>query len=434
MPPRDLLARFRSFRPIGAGAAENTRPSLYRVLLIGGGALVVRLGYWFAFIRHYVPRADAAQYLRIAHNFAIGHGIADYYPQVKIHPTAFRPPLYPALLGGLFKLFGTHLAVAQAANAVLGACVVILASIVATRIAGPRVGLAAAAVVALTPSLVANDLVPLSEPLSLVLFLSVVLLLFDRRWVAAGFASGLLMLTRPSGPALLAVAGVWLVSKAGWKAAFRLGAAAVVTVAPWVVRNQLRLHAPVLVTSNGFNVNAVYSPEALADQAFVDATVDPRFGWLPAVDEAEWDRTLAHHGIYGARTHPAAAAQLVARNAGQMAELLPRYNRGAEWLDGRNLRLRALTLPIFYLTTIVGLLGVWRHRHNPDVILLVVLAAALVVPSVLTVTAPRLRAPLDLALAIAAALALVPPITTERTRLERAHREPALPLHDAGPR
>ena len=405
----------------------KTGSGTHRVLLIGGGALVVRLAYWVAFMRHYVPQSDAAQYLRIAHNFATGHGIADYYPQVHIHATAFRPPLYPALLGGLFKLFGTHLAVAQATNAVLGATVVVLADLVATRIAGPRAGLAAACVVALTPSLIPNDLVALSEPLSLVVFLVVVLLLFGRRWAAAGFATGLLLLTRPSAPALLATAGVWLLSRIGWKAALRFGAAAVVTVAPWVVRNQIRVHSPVLVTSNGFNLNAVYSPEALASQSFVDASVDPRFGWLPAGDEAKWDRTLAQHGIYGARTHPAAVVRRVIRNAGQMAELLPGYNLGAERLDGRNLALRNVTLPVFYLTTVLGIIGLRRHRHSPDLVLLVLLAVVMVVPSTLTVSVPRLRAPLDLALAIAAALSFVKVAATPARRRWLWRRRGRLP-------
>jgi 4-amino-4-deoxy-L-arabinose transferase-like glycosyltransferase len=398
--------------------ATTRGPWLQRALLIGGGALVVRLAYWFAYLRHYVPQTDAAQYVRIAHNFAIGHGIADYYPQVqdhlRVHATAFRPPLYPALLGALFKLFGTHLAVAQAANAVLGAIVVVLADIVATRIAGPRAGLAASGIVALTPSLLANDLVPLSEPLSLVLFLLVLLLLIERRWVTAGFATGLLLLTRPSGPALLLAAGGWLVWKAGWKATLRFAATAMVTVAPWVVRNQIHMHAPVLITSNGFNVNAVYSSEALADGGFVDASIDPRFGWLrPVVDEPKWDQALLRHGLHGAVAHPASVVHVVALNVVHIAELLPGANRGPEQLDGRNLTFRVWTLPVFYLTTALGVLGLWRHRSNRLAVLLVVLAAVLVVPSILTVAVPRLRAPLDLALAIGAALCFLPvsPVT-----------------------
>lgn len=386
----------------------RSRPWVRRAALVGGGAFAVRLLYWLAFLRHYVPQTDAAQYVRIAHNFAIGNGIADTYPQVLVHATAFRPPLYPAMLGLLFKVFGTHLAVAQAANAVVGSLVVVLVDILVTRISTPRAGLIAAAIVAVTPSLLANDLVPLSEPLSLLIFLAIVLLMIDERWLAAGVATGLLLLTRPSAPALLAAGGVWLVSRVGWRTAFRFVAAAIVTIAPWVIRNEVHFHSPVLVTSNGFNVNAIYSPEALAGTTFVDASVDPRFAWLKptTTNEAQWDRALLRHGVHGALTHPVSVARIVIRNALQEAELLPGRNRWAELSDGRNLGFRLVTLPIFYLTTVLGVIGLWRCRHRRWVWLLFLLGFVLVAPSVVTVAAPRLRAPLDLVLAIGAGLCL----------------------------
>jgi 4-amino-4-deoxy-L-arabinose transferase-like glycosyltransferase len=378
------------------------------VLIVGGGALAVRLVYWAVLLRHYVPRSDAAQYLRIAHNFATGHGISDIYPEVVLHATAFRPPLYPALLGLLFKAFGTYVFVAQAANAVIGALVVVLVDVLVTRIATPRAGLFAAAIVAITPSLVANDLVPLSEPLSLLIFLVAVILLLDKRWVPAGVATGLLLLTRPSGPALLAAGAVWLVSKVGWRAAVGFVVAAVVVVAPWIVRNQMQFRSPVLITSNGFNVNAVYSREALADRTFVDASTDPRFAWLypKTINEAQWDRALLRHGAHGALTHPVEVARRVSLNTAQMIELWPQANRGAEFLDGRSVTFRMLTLPLFYLTAAVGIAGFRRHRGDRALKLLLVLALVLVVPSVLTVAAPRLRAPLDLVLAISTGICL----------------------------
>jgi 4-amino-4-deoxy-L-arabinose transferase-like glycosyltransferase len=395
---------------LSALTTTASRPWVRRAGLIGAVALAIRLLYWLAFLRHYVPQSDAGQYLRIAHNFAIGNGIADTYPQVLVHATAFRPPLYPAMLGLLFKVFGTHVAVAQAANAVIGSLVVVLVDIVVTRLATPRAGLIAAAIVAVTPSLLANDLVPLSEPLSLLIFLAIVLLMIEERWIWAGVATGLLLLTRPSAPALLVAAALWLVSRVGWKVAVRFVVAATVIVTPWIIRNEVHFHSPVLVTSNGFNANAIYSPEALRDSNFVDASIDPRFAWLKpkTTNEAQWDRALLRHGVHGALTHPATVVRIVARNTIQLAELLPGHNRWAERSDGRNRAFRTATLPIFYLTTALGLVGLWRWRANRWVWLMFLLGLVLVVPSVLTVPAPRLRAPLDLVLAIGAGLFLAP--------------------------
>lgn len=76
--------------------------------------------------------------------------------------------------------------------------------------------------------------------------------------------------------------------------------------------------------------------------------------------------------------------------------------------DGRNLRFRTDTLPAFYVTSVLGLAGFWRHRRDRRATLLLLLAGAVVRPSALTVVAPRLRATMDLALAIGAALLLSP--------------------------
>lgn len=391
-------------------------------LAIGVAALAVRLVYWAVYLRHYTPTSDANQYVQIATNFAHGRGISDIYPHGFPGPTAFRPPLYPATVGALFKVFGDHVAVAQAANAVLGAVVAVLAYKLTSRIAGRRAGLVAAAVAGLSPTLIPNDVVPLSESLSLVLFLAIVILLLDGRRIWAGLATGLLLLTRPSAPGLLVAALVWLLVTTNWRATARFVVAAVVVITPWVVRNDLRFHTPVLVTSNGFNVTAVYSPEALADHNFVDATFDARFARLRPVqaNEAEWDRALLHRGIDGALGHPGRVAEIVARNAAQMSEILPWRNLWAEQMDGRNIGFRKATLPVFYLIAVLGVAGFWRHRRSRPARLLLIFALALVVPSVFTVVAPRLRAPLDLALAIGVGLLVTPARDAARDRPDEA--------------
>jgi 4-amino-4-deoxy-L-arabinose transferase-like glycosyltransferase len=416
-------ATLRVDKPEAEQPTGQRKLALGRLSLLGFGALAIRLAYWAIFVPHYVLRSDADQYVTIARNVASGWGIVDAYPQIFNHATAFRPPLYPVLLGELFRVFGPHVAVAQAANAVLGSLVVVLAYQLATRLAGPRAGLVAAVAVALSPSLLANDVVPLSEPLSLVLFLGVILLLLDRRSVVAGLAMGLLVLTRPSAPVLLAVAAIWLLCNVGWRAAFRFVFVASVVVAPWIVRNQIRLHTPVLVTSNGFNVAAMYSPEALSRGGFVDPVFDRQaFGWLrPAqFDEAKWDSLLLRRGIKGAVTHPVDVARIVGQNMVDLTEIRPDRNRGAEVLDGRNLGFRTVTLPFFYLTTILGLLGFWLHRRDSRVRLLFLLSSSVVALSVLTIAAPRLRAPMDLALAIGVGLLAVRPLGKSAPPVELA--------------
>lgn len=261
-------------------------------------------------------------------------------------------------------------------------------------------------IVGLSPSLLANDAIPLSEPLGLALVLLVVVFLVDRHWVLGGATIGLFLLTRPTGPALLLAAAVGLFGWVGWRVALRVVLAAAVIVAPWSVRNELRIHTPSLVTSNGFNLSAVYSPEAIARGGFVDPVLDPDFSWLPPsrLGEATWDHVLLERGLLGAITHPGSVFKTVLSNVGHLSEVLP--NDNIDQGDGRNLRFRTDTLPVFYVTSVLGLAGFWRHRRDRHATLLLLLAGAVVLPSALTVVAPRLRATMDLA--IGAALLLSP--------------------------
>lgn len=57
------------------------------------------------FVRTYPllpPKNDAAEYIRIARNVSIGNGVS----LDGIHPYAYRPPLFPVLLGGWFSATG----------------------------------------------------------------------------------------------------------------------------------------------------------------------------------------------------------------------------------------------------------------------------------------------------------------------------------------
>ena len=78
--------------------------------------------------------------------------------------------------------------VGQLVNVALGATVVVLAAMLGAHIAGYRAGVAAGIAVGVYPPLLANDVVLLSEPLSLVLPLAMILLLVRNRpaWAGAG--------------------------------------------------------------------------------------------------------------------------------------------------------------------------------------------------------------------------------------------------------
>ena len=137
-----------------------------------------------------------------------------------------------------------------------------LGALIAQRISGPRAGLCAGMVLALYPTVIANDVTVLVESTAVLLLFATVLFLLDGRTVLAGVALGLLMLDRASAQWFVVVVAGWVLWRFGWQHAIRLVAVVLVVVSPWVVRNAVQVGGPVLVTTNGFNLNATFSNEA----------------------------------------------------------------------------------------------------------------------------------------------------------------------------
>lgn len=367
------------------------------------GAVAVRVAYVAIVLPQYQPVSDAVHYHEIAAAVAEGRGLAHPFPLGFVHPTAFRPPLYPLLLGGVYAVTGPRLGVAMALNVALGSVVVVLAALLAWRLAGRRAGVAAGVLAGVYPPLLANDGPPLSEPLGLALLLATVLFLGAGRTAGAGVTAGLLVLTRPSGQFLAAALAAWVLLRGGWRRASVFSAVVAVVIAPWLVRNWVHFDAPVLVTSNGFNLSAVYSPESKASGGFVDPVFDPRFAPLRAgvTDEAALDAALRRHALASLRRDPLQVLEVAARNSVYLFELDPRSNEAPELLDGRSLRARRLTLPLVYAVTALGVIGLWAVRRRPGAGPLLLAATVLPLATLVSVAAPRLRAPFDVACCVA---------------------------------
>ena len=368
------------------------------LVVVGLAALGVRVLYVVVVLRRYEPVSDAHHYHTLAAAVGDGRGLVHDFPLGHPHPTAFRPPLYPLLLGGVYALAGPRLGVAQAVNVVLGAAVVVVAAALSWRLAGPKAGVVTGLVAAVYPPLVFNDGPPLSEPLGLLLLAATVLLLREQRAAWAGVAAGLLVLTRLSAQVFVVVLAAWVLWRLGWRRALSFVACVALVLAPWVLRNWARLGAPVLTTSVGFNLNAVYSPEAKASGGFVDGVFDPRFAGLrrAAKDEVELDAAFRRHALASIRDDPLHALRIAP--GGMQNVLEPRAGRNdvAEANDGRNLALQHLSVPIAWYVMVGGGAGLWALRRRPGVGPLVLAAVVFPTLSAVTVATPRLRAPLDL--------------------------------------
>ena len=379
-----------------------------RLGLIAAIALGVRVGYVLAFMRGYRPNSDADSYYAIGRAVSDGQGYVFTLPFSSSHATAIRPPLYPTVIAGAFRVFGAHVGVAQGVNVVAGSLVAVLAALLANRISGPRAGLYAGIVVALYPPLIANDVTVLVESIAVLLLFASVLLLVEGRTVLAGISLGLLMLDRASAQWFVLLIAAWVLWRMGWRHAVRLVAVALIVVSPWVIRNWVHVGGPVIVATNGFNLNATYSKEAAQSKGFVDAYLDPRFAAtrLHALDEVELDTQLRTKALHDLRANPTRLFEVVRMNLGKWLELRPGRNREPERLDGRNLDVRRWTLPLFYVVTGAGVVALANARRSATAQLLSLAALYFSIVCILSLAVPRLRSVFDACIAVGAGIAL----------------------------
>jgi len=389
--------------PAESARAGAVRPGTWIVPIAVG--LLVRILYWVVVTPNWTPRSDARQYVDLARSLAAGDGFAARYPGTSLHPTAFRPPLYPAILAVPTKLFGpAALWPGRLLAVIIGLGVIALTVTYARRIAGDRAGLVAGLAVALMPSLIANDTITTTESLGLVLVLAVLLALLDSRAVLAGAMVGLLLLTRPNAYLVLLVVVIALWRSVGWRRAGVAVGVCVCVVSPWVARNAVVVGTPKLVTSDGFTLAAIYGPPAVDTGGFVDPTVDD---WYQdagihalAADEAAWSDALTRVAADGIRAHPEEVLRRAVGGAASFAEVPGHRAWAAEIVDGRDTRFRNATLFLFPLFVAAGLAGTAIRARDRRTWPGIAIVGGFVALSLVTVSVPRLRGPFDLLMCI----------------------------------
>src|SRR5262245_52800957 len=261
----------------GAGPiASAPRPALAAILLV---ALGLRLGWGLAVAgdSHAAPSYDGAWYDRVARDLVAGAGVRG----VDGRPTAFFPPGYPAFLAAFYAVFGAHPALPKILNAALATLTCLLTYTAGRAAYGWRVGIAAAGLVAASPGDVFYAGVTLSEPLLTCALTGLVLafLLWNReaaprsRWLSLGLLLGAASLVRGIALPFAAVPiAAWLVERGPgggtWLRSGLLALGIALAVAPWTLRNHLRLGYPILIASDGANALLIaHSPIADGSQS-----------------------------------------------------------------------------------------------------------------------------------------------------------------------
>ncbi|MBV9253103.1 MAG: glycosyltransferase family 39 protein [Actinobacteria bacterium] len=346
-----------------------------------------------------------------------------------LRPTAFRAPVWPAMVAGVYKVTGSSSpTTGRVAVVLIDAATCALVVVLGTRLATRRVGVAAGLLCVIYLPLLANTTQLLSDPL-FGLLMVLVLLAADHyrrapslgRAAVVGLLLGVSILTRANG-SLVAIPIVlwmaWTARRSGWPVVFaRAGVAALVGVAvivPWLVRNEVRMHAFVPVaTQSGSVLGGAYNSK-MTDRG------NPSWGtwdyasvigpYFSAPSEVAWDRTVRKAGLRWMGDHKGGTVKLWVMHAQRYFDLFWEQGARTTVLQGNPSPSRTVNLfavPEWWLLAVLGVLGVvdLRRRHvlGPWVPGLL-LFAGLAFSGVFLADATRYRAPGDFVVILLAAV------------------------------
>lgn len=321
----------------GAPRRWNVRMSADQrwVLAIAAIAFLARSRMVMA-TRDLLLSGDPFDYDRLGRLIAAGHGFGESVLSPSGGPTAFRAPLYPLFLGGVYEVSGGSMLAARLLQAALGAAAVVLLWLVARRLFGRRAAFVAATVAAVYPPLVVSSVALMSEAVFVPLLLGTVacgLVARDggptaARWsLAAGALFGLGMLARPNSAVLIPVV---LLLVAGWRRAVLVAVAAVAVLVPTQVRNATTMSGFVFVADiDGYNLAGVYNDESASAPYPTRYQFRPPVGVPehaplfgdPSYDEVSLGEELRRRGLEHIREHPSAPLQALFWNSFRMLEL-----------------------------------------------------------------------------------------------------------------
>lgn len=227
-------------------------------------AFAVRIAFTWSYVNSHSHQALSVipfmfESGNIAVSVAEGHGFASPF-RVNTGPTAWMTPVYPALLAGVFRVFGiyklnSYLA-ATSLNILFASLTCIPIFFAGKRIAGVGFGSAAAWLWAIFPNAILLTYESMWEACLSALLVAIILWATlplaessrPRDWIAYGALWGLTLMTNPTLASLLPLLLIWLAYRARklrheWLAlpTIALGIAILCCV-PWTVRNYSAFH------------------------------------------------------------------------------------------------------------------------------------------------------------------------------------------------
>jgi 4-amino-4-deoxy-L-arabinose transferase-like glycosyltransferase len=404
----------------------SRRPSPFtvRLVAIAAAGLAVRVAYTLLIGKDTSGIGDFFFYHGQANLLAEGKGFIHplFYLDGITAPSAEHPPLWPLVLSVTSLLGGTGFEAHRLTGCVLGAFAIVVIGLLGRRAGGERVGLIAAAIAAVYPTLVAADGSLMSETLYgllLGLALLVALRMRDEPRVllaaALGVLIGLAALTRAEGLLFLVLLAV-PACLAALRASGTRGAVvavlaaclgAAVVIAPWTIRNWSAFDQPVLISVNDSTVLA----GANCDQAY--SGPDTGF-WIlgclaprtPGGNEAKQGEIWRRQGTDYIGDHLGELPRVAAIRVLRTWDLWqPRRQVG--FAEGRDHDVQEIGTGVYLLMLPLALAGAVLLRRRPFLLyVLLTPAIAATVSSIAGYGLPRFRHAAELTLVVLVALAL----------------------------
>ena len=409
-------------------------------------SLAFRIGYVLLVTRHQTGKFYDAFWYGVTSSELSSH----QFFRIPFHtaPTASHPPLTTFLLGAVGFIVPHETGTGQLLTmAVLGAGVVLCVGLLGKAVAGPRVGLVAAALAALAPNFWIPSGILMSETPSM-LFMALILLALIRLLrkptfvsvALVGAACGAETMVRAElilfVPALL-VPGVLLVPRLPLRK--RIGLLAVglvattVVIAPWIGRNLATFKVPTYLSSGeglalaGANCAQTYSGPGLGAWNLGCATA------ISGSDESVQSALDQHAAVEYATHHADRLPEVFLARIGRLWDLYqPNQMATVDVNEGRPRPAALWGLGVYYATLPLAVAGiVMFRRRRIDQWYLLVPAGVITVVSALVYGTVRFRAPFEVCLVVLAAPPLV--LLVERLRGHRPCADrPKTANHDKG--
>ncbi|HLW82865.1 MAG TPA: glycosyltransferase family 39 protein [Candidatus Acidoferrales bacterium] len=358
----------------------RTRGTLFWMVTV---ALVLRLTVMlFVYRQSFDPRTDYWSFGfeegRVARALASGQGFSNplYAPT---GPTAWFAPIYPAILAGVFKIFGIYTKAACLAilslNSLISALTCIPIFLFARKSFSEGIALLAGWIWAFFPDAVYGPNNRIWDTwlgtllLAILFYMALRLAESDRvrDWIAYGLLSGVAALTSPVLLSVLPFLALWALwrlrsARMRWFApALSCMLATILVISPWLVRNYRVFHRFIPLRDDlGLELAVGNS----GDSRFTEAVDDGP--WLPE-GQAQWNdyRRLGetkyfdrkfHEGLTYVEQHPVWYAWMVARRIVNVWTNFWSFSKSYRQNDP----FAPITVPLYTLLSALTLLGLWR--------------------------------------------------------------------------